>query len=155
MKPIITFVALTGLIAGYALADEPTGTAGDSVAAVKDILIQIEHQWGDAMVKGDVPAFSQCVADDWILTTSNGSRITKQIAQADLREGALMIESFQLDDVIVRVYGDAAVVLGLITEKSSLRGQDTSGQRRFTDVFIKREGRWQAVVSHESHAASQ
>jgi hypothetical protein len=51
MKPIVTFVALTGLIAGYALADEPTATTGNSLAAVKDILIQIEHQWGDAMVK--------------------------------------------------------------------------------------------------------
>jgi hypothetical protein len=69
---------------GYALADERTGTTGDSVGAVKNILIQIEHQWGDAMVKDDVPTFSQCVADDWILTTSNGSRITEQIAQADL-----------------------------------------------------------------------
>jgi hypothetical protein len=59
MKRIITFATLTALIAGYALADERTDTTGDSVAAVKDILIQIEHQWGDAMVKGDVPAFSQ------------------------------------------------------------------------------------------------
>lgn len=92
MKRIITFAAFTALIAGYALADERTGTTGDSVAAVKDILIQIEHQWG---------------------------------------------------------------VLGLITEKSSLRGQDTSRQRRFTDVFVKRDSRWQAVVSHESRAAGE
>jgi ketosteroid isomerase-like protein len=43
--------------------------------------------------------------------------------------------------------GDTAVVHGLWTEKSTLNGKDTSGQYRFTDTFIKRDGRWQAVAT--------
>jgi len=103
------------------------------------------------MVKGDVAGFSRCVADEWVLTFSDGSVVTKPMAQADLKEGALKIESFQLDDVNVRVYGDTAIVFGVITERSKFRDKDISGKRRFTDVFVKRDGRWQAVASHESN----
>jgi len=39
-------------------------------------------------------------------------------------------------------------VNGLSTEKSSMAGKDTSGQYRWTDVFVKREGRWQCVTGY-------
>jgi ketosteroid isomerase-like protein len=133
-------------------AQEPTATAGN-VSSAKDTVIQIEHEWGDALIKADVAAFSRCIADDWILTYSDGTLVTKPMALADLKEGELKIESFRLDDVSVRVYSDAAIVIGKITEKSSFRDKDTSGKRRFTDVFVKRDGRWQAVASHECDVA--
>jgi hypothetical protein len=48
-----------------------------------------------------------------------------------------------------------AIVLGLETEKSMIHGKDMSGQYRFTDVFVKRDGRWQAVASHASRVSAQ
>jgi ketosteroid isomerase-like protein len=117
----------------------------------KDALIEVEHAWGNALLKKDVAGFSRCLADEWVLITSDGSRVTKAVALADLKSGALRIDSFRLDDVTVRFYGNTAVVRGLITEKSKLRDKDTSGKSRFTDVFVKRDGRWQAVASQESN----
>jgi ketosteroid isomerase-like protein len=102
------------------------------VSSVEDTLIQIERDWGNALLKADVAAWSRYLGDDWVLTYSDGTLVTKPMALADLREGALKIESFQLDDVKVRVYGDTAVVTGQITEKSKFRDKDTSGVRRFT-----------------------
>jgi ketosteroid isomerase-like protein len=159
MKRIPTFAVVAGLIASCGFPDRAVWAKGGAgrgtyktVVSVKDTLIQIEHVWGNAMVKGDVAGFNRCVADEWVLTTSDGRRITKTTAQADFKEGVLKIESFRLREVTVRVYGNTAVVLGLITENSKFRGQDTSGKRRFTDVFVKRDSRWQAVVSHQSRA---
>lgn len=120
-----------------------------------DVLIQLENDWGNALLRQDVDAFSRYVADDCILTTSNGRLITKKRVQADISRGALRIESFRLDDVKVRVYGDAAIVLGTILEKSKLNEKDTSGGRRFIDVFVKLDGRWQAVASHESRVSTE
>jgi ketosteroid isomerase-like protein len=142
---ILTFL----LVARVLCAGEPTASTSDA-SSEKDTLVQIEHDWGNALLKADVAAWSRYLGDDWVLTYSDGTLVTKPMALADLKEGALRIESFQLDDVKVRVYGDAAVVTGLITEKSKFRDKDTSGARRFTDVFVKRDGRWQAVASHES-----
>jgi len=89
----------------------------------------IEHEWGNALMMRDVAAFSRCLAEEWVLTFSDGSVVTKPMALADLKEGALRIESFRLDNVEARVYGDAAIVLGVITERSKFRDEDTSGKR--------------------------
>ena len=39
------------------------------------------------------------------------------------------------------------------TSKESYRDKDISGQERFTDAFVKRGGRWQAVATHVSKVA--
>jgi hypothetical protein len=55
----------------------------------------------------------------------------------------------------VRVYGDTAIASGLGTEKSTYKGKDTSGQYRYTDVFVKRNGTWQAVATHGSKVTKE
>ena len=40
------------------------------------------------------------------------------------------------------------IVTGSDVEKSSYKGKDTSGKYVWTDVFMMRGGRWQAVASH-------
>ena len=47
----------------------------------------------------------------------------------------------------VRVFGNTAVVTGSDDEKSSYKGKDTGGHYVWTDIFVKRNGRWQAVAS--------
>jgi ketosteroid isomerase-like protein len=50
----------------------------------------------------------------------------------------------------VRLLGDVALVHGLSTSKGSYKGKENSGQFRWTDVFVKRGGRWLAVATHSS-----
>ena len=38
--------------------------------------------------------------------------------------------------------------------KRKFRDKDTSGVRRFTDVFVKCDGRWRAIASHERDVAA-
>jgi hypothetical protein len=46
--------------------------------------------------------------------------------------------------------GEVLCVLGATGSPDA--GKDGfSGKSRFTDVFVKRDGRWQAVASHESN----
>jgi len=66
---------------------------------------------------------------------------------ADARSGANTAESVNLEAMKVRVFGDAVVVTGGVTEKSQYQGRDMSGHYLWTDVFVKRNGRWQAVAS--------
>jgi ketosteroid isomerase-like protein len=46
----------------------------------------------------------------------------------------------------VRVYGDMAVATYGSTDKGSYKGKDISGRFRWTDVFVKRNGRWEIVA---------
>ena len=154
MKPAI-FVLGCLLVSCVVCTGDQTNTTSNAAGSDDQALTQIEHDWCDALLKGDVAGFGRCLADEWILTYSDGTLVTKPMALNDLKEGALKIESLQFDDLKVRVHGDVAVVTGLITEKSKFKDQDTSGQRRVTDVFERRDGRWQAVASHESPASAK
>ena len=48
------------------------------------------------------------------------------------------------DDLRVRVFGNVAVVTGVSTLTGSAKGY-VAGPRRFTEVWVKRSGRWQEV----------
>ena len=53
------------------------------------------------------------------------------------------------------LFGDAAVVRGRTTVSARMNGAPVSARIRFTDVFIRRDGRWQAVASHASTLAAE
>jgi len=53
-----------------------------------------------------------------------------------------------IDEVSVNVYGTTAVSFVSQEERSKYDGQDTSGHYHYTDVWVKKDGRWQAVASH-------
>jgi ketosteroid isomerase-like protein len=91
------------------------------------------------------------VATDYKIIGPDGSLQTRDQSLGDIRSGAYKITEWTTGkDLEVRVFGDAAVVTGSNTEKSTYNGEDTSGHYRWTDVFVKRDGRWQAVATHVS-----
>ena len=53
----------------------------------------------------------------------------------------------------MRIYGEAAVITGRSTIKAKVKGQDVSGEYRFTDVWIRRDDRSQAVASQVTRIA--
>ncbi len=150
---------LAGIFSGCVLlgpalhAGGPAPATDRSAASVEDTIVRIERTWADALVKGDLAAWNRCLADDWIGTTPEGTIVTKAGAYSDLKARRVTRELFRLDDLKVRVYGETAIAFGLETEKSRIHGKDMSGQYRFTDVFVQRDGRWQAVASHLSRVA--
>ena len=64
------------------------------------------------------------------------------------------IQDFTIDDVSVRAYGDAAVVTGR-TRASTAANPPQSITLRFTDVFIRRDGRWLVVASQATQIPSR
>jgi len=110
-------------------------------------LLKIEQEWAEAAVKADVAWMEQTLADDWVGNIARNVRSRNQYL-TDTRRGTTKIELASVSDQKVIVFGDTAVVHGVWTEKSTSRGQDSSGQFRYTDIYAKRDGRWQAVSSY-------
>ena len=144
-------------IAALGLLSTPTIRAADKAAdgSVGKAIRQLEDDWAAALVKADKAVVDRIVAPEWVLTTPDGQMQTKAQADAELASGAMKFASFHLDDLQVKVYGDTAIAFGLETEKSTFNGKDVSGQYRFTDVFVKRGGRWMAVATHVSMVVKQ
>lgn len=153
MKRIIPMamlaVAATALAFGEPSAKEPKPQGGSAEQTIR----QLEQDWGVALTKHDIAAIDRIVSPDWMLTDPDGALVNKAQSDADLKSGVATIESFKIDDLIVHVDGDTAVVFGLETEKSTYKGSDTSGQYRFTDVFVKRNDVWKAIATHVTKVA--
>jgi len=112
-------------------------------------LYQIERDWATAMVKNDAAALDNLLANEFQASYVDFVANKKQLL-AVVKSGTAKFESMTNSDMKAFVLGDTAVVHGLSTAKSSMAGRDTSGQQRYTDVFVKRDGRWQCVTGYST-----
>ena len=115
-----------------------------------DALLQIERDWTQAGLKKDAAALDKILGDDWVGTDFEGKQFTKAQVVADLKSGASVSQTVDLADMKARVMGNTAIVTGSDVEKSSYKGKDTSGKYVWTDVFMMRGGRGQAVASQST-----
>jgi ketosteroid isomerase-like protein len=117
----------------------------DSDAAISQTLQDIERTWLNAEKNHDAAAFEKLVADDWIAITPDGKTQTKAERAAEIKGSDL--ESATLGEMKVRVFGDAAVVTGTDDEITMKDGKKSTDHYVWTDVFVKRNGKWLAVAS--------
>ena len=110
-------------------------------------VLQVELAWNHALEQGDVAALDRIWAEEFLNTSFDGTVTTKKEDLAVIASGDLVYQSSKVRDLIIRVYGKSAVVTGHWTAVGQFRGVDVSGEFRYTDVYVKREGRWQAVAS--------
>src|SRR5258705_5011819 len=108
-------------------------------------LTRIENAQAEALAKGDVAAFRALIADDWKVVLGEGSVMTADQILNPLKEGKLKFSSFTVEDLDIRIYANAAVVIGTNRTKGEWDGQDFTGKSRFTDVFIRTDGKWRCV----------
>ena len=127
------------------------GTAGKvQVSADAAELSRLENVWNEAHVRGDADALDRLWAEDLTVTVPNMPVMTKETAIGISRSGRLRFKRYQTSDIRIRLYGDAAVVTGLVERTRELNGRDVDDKWRFTKVYIRRAGRWQVVAWHAS-----
>ena len=111
-------------------------------------LLTLEKAFAEAIVKNDLEGIGRLVTDDWIIIDPNGEIVDRARFFEVIKSGALTHDMMESEDFRVRIYGDSAVVTGLTRTKGKFMGQEFSTQERATDVFVKRDQRWQCVLTH-------
>ena len=111
---------------------------------------RLERAWLDAYEKKDVVAMTAIVADDFTITFADGTILTKsQIIEALKRTGGTTFK-FKTENVQSRAYGDTVILIGLVISEWTDNDELMSDRSRYTDTYIKRNGKWQVVASHLS-----
>jgi hypothetical protein len=105
---------------------------------------------------GDALWFDRNLADDYTMVTPTGSVRTKRDVMNGLATPGLKMEAFEPSDVEIRLYGDtAAVVTGRMLQRFLLGRVHYTNDLRYTDVYVKRKGRWLLVSGHTSNVATR
>jgi hypothetical protein len=141
----MTVLVLTLAAAGTALAQ-----GGKAEQEVREVLKQMI----DADLKGDAGALDRTTTEDYTITRDNGVVRTKAETLQGIKDGTTKFDSFVVSDVLVRVYGETAVVTFHGDIHGSRAGKDMSGQFREVRVFVKRGGAWRAVMAQRTRIAS-
>ena len=129
-------------------SDQP---APGSTASGEDeqALYQIERDMAEALVKKDAAAWEKMLANEFQANYASVVGNKKQLLAA-IKSNTTKFESMTNSEMKAIVFGDTAIVHGLSTAKGSMGGKDTSGLERYTDVFVKRDGRWQCVTGYST-----
>ena len=120
----------------------------DQRMTAEEELLKVENGFTEAIVKNDPEAIGRLVADDWIIIDPDGGIVERTRFFEVIKSGALAHDMMESEDLRVRVYGDSAVVTAVTRTKGKFMGQEFSTQERATDVFVKRDRRWQCVLTH-------
>lgn len=120
-----------------------------AAAATTRELTEIEGRLASTYKSGDCDGWGALLAPDWSVIHVTGAIMTRAEAIQACKAMPGPLEVLVFENLIIRPYGDSAVVTGRTT--ASAAGQTVV--LRFTDVFVRREGKWLAVASHATRIA--
>jgi ketosteroid isomerase-like protein len=116
-------------------------------------LERLETVWNDAHVQGNADALEPLWADDIEIAVPRMPVMTKAEVVSFARSGRMKFLRYATSDIRVRVYGEAAVVTGLLQRTRVMNGREVSDDWRFTKVYVREAQKWRVVAFHASEAA--
>ncbi len=113
-------------------------------ATVREI-VDMERQAREASIHRDAEFSQRTLAEDYVAITPLGQVTTKQDTVSARKNAQLRYDTIDVSDMVVRLYGDTAVVTARMDVKGHQLGEDFSGPYRYTRVWVRHTGHWQAV----------
>jgi uncharacterized protein (TIGR02246 family) len=126
----------------------PRPTQGSGQTAEEKAVRAVLHDWLDALLHNDMVALERIIAPDYTITAGGGRVMNREEDLEVVKSGKVHFQSADVDSVNVRMFGEAAIVTGLGRYTVTMGDKTSTVRERFTDIYAKREGRWQPVASH-------
>jgi len=109
-------------------------------------LERLGEDWAAAELGGDAASLAKILANDFIGVGPRGFMLTRDQWLSRHETGSLRYQSFGLDEVDIRTYGEAAVTVCRQSAAGVYEGEngrfEIDEQFRATLVFVEQEGRW-------------
>jgi ketosteroid isomerase-like protein len=148
-------VAVTlSILAFFAIAWRTARSAAPPENATDEIL-KVDDERNQALQKGDVATLDRIYSDDVVYANASGALLTKAQHLAELKARTLNFRSFVHENVQVAVHGDTAVLTGISKSVVEYQGSVSSSNRRFLNVFNKRDGHWLVVAHFETNISEK
>lgn len=141
---------LMRLVLALAVLTAAPPAGAQEVKSDQQVLIELERQWDDAFHRQDAAFIESLLAEEFIATYGDGTRGDKAREVSLAREFNQQIDSRRLEDFIVKVYRDTAVVWFTQILVGPVQGKPTEIRYQYIDVWVIRDGRWLCVASQST-----
>ncbi|MFI4963800.1 MAG: nuclear transport factor 2 family protein [Caulobacterales bacterium] len=142
----MTMIARPAAVAACALSLAITADARAGSRLPPD-LARAAADYDRAQSSGDRAALERLLAPDYTLVNSGAQVETRAQFIAESTAPGFTLKPFAVEDPVVRVWPDGAVLAGAVTLEGVSDGAPFKGRIRFADVWRKRRGRWQVVFT--------
>jgi ketosteroid isomerase-like protein len=122
------------------------------MAAIGEEIGALEHALMDAWCRKDRPALEQLIGEDFQLSSALGRRMGR-VPWLEAIMDRLHINWFRLEELEARAVdaaGDVVVAHARVNQRATAEGREWHGIFLVTDVWVRRDGRWQLVARHGS-----
>ena len=125
--------------------------SGDPTSAIRREVLAVEQRIGQANFDCDYRFFAEVEAQEFIFTDPSGGVTTRAEDLAGEPGCRRRKGTYQLDEVRTTVIDSVVVFNALAT--TTVEQADSAPvvrRQRFTDVLVRRDGRWQLIAGHSS-----
>jgi ketosteroid isomerase-like protein len=133
------------LAAGCTVLMSGMALAGDGSGALREVE-GVERARFKAFVAADIKSLQQMLADDLVYCHSTGQCQNKQEVVAALGSHQTIYHALDVVEMKPREVAGAVVITGTVNIRAEMGGKAAEFKAIYTDVYAKRDGRWQLVT---------
>lgn len=119
----------------------PTSKVMQRLVAESEVRVA-EHQRFQAMMKGDMVALDTLLDEELTYVPGKGSIQSRKEFMDAIRKRSTVYDSIAARDVRVRVYHGLALATGRADQHVRNAKGTSKVTVRFTEIYVRREGRW-------------
>jgi len=111
---------------------------------------QASNVYEQALTQKNEPLLKSILADNFILTTASGKVLTKKDMMLNLTKEGSKYDKFESSDVRISVLNEAAIETGKVHTVGIRGGKKIAETTRYTDFWVKIQGKWLLLAEHSS-----
>ncbi|MBI3528087.1 MAG: nuclear transport factor 2 family protein [Betaproteobacteria bacterium] len=143
--------ALSGFFFAVLVAFVPTSATADTA----DDIERLEQQRGQAILNADMPTLYAIYADDFFYNRARGDSLTRSEYLPMYALGELKVNKAVGEGRDIRVYGDTALVSGIVHVDATIKGENRNLHLRYLNVWVKRGSGWVLVARQATNLPAQ
>jgi ketosteroid isomerase-like protein len=145
-----TLLILSIFFASFSLSGSVSAQDAESAKSIERIVRDLDRREAEAVLKGDFATIERLWAPDLII--NNPFNQVVEAKDGPIRTGALTYSSFVREAESIRVHGDVAIVMGreIVVPKDDSPDAGQTIHRRYTNIWLKRDGTWLLTGRHAS-----
>ena len=111
-------------------------------------LFRLENEWARAVVKRDAAILHRMTAPRWVYSDETGV-MEREAGIKSFTTGTDTVRTASNERMRALVYDNSAVVIGILVMKGSGASGPFNNRYRYTDSWVKVDGRWQCIASQD------
>jgi ketosteroid isomerase-like protein len=142
---LASVLALLSILPAGATAQQTTSGSATPMAQLRATV----RRYDDALRRADSAAVEKFWAAEYTFINPRGERVTRAGRLANLRAGRTALDSLAHapDQEQIQLFGDVAVYQTVLTLRGRYSGTAQQGRFRASVVWVRRDGRWQQILS--------